>query len=153
MGANKTFDMPTPKDIGEKEILRELTETLQKKLKTEDERFKGIPTPIDFAKLQNDVSHHNNFIYGMSIAVLGVVITVFVALLGGYFHFDNKVSHVVDSINAEFKELNSTHRQLEEKINNEIKAVNNRIDAIIIPQNHLSVNGQSQQPDNLKSGN
>lgn len=145
MGANKTFDGPTQKDVEQRETLLHLTETLQKELKKKDEQFKDIPTPIDFAKLQNDVGHHNKFIYGMLIAVIAIVITVFIALLGGYFHFDNKISNVGDHINTEFKEMNTTHRQLEEKINNEVKAVNSRIDAIIIPQNHLSTNGQKPE--------
>jgi cell division protein FtsL len=131
---------PTKEEVKGTNTLLGLTETLNKKIQKMDDQYKDIPTPIDFAKLQNDVSHHNKFIYGMLIAVIAIVITVFIALLGGYFHFDNKIGTVGDRINTEFKELNNTHRQLEEKINNEVKGVNTRIDSIIIPQNHLSNN-------------
>lgn len=138
MGSKKTFDTPTKKDIDQQKTLLELTDTLQKELKKKDERFKDIPTPVNFAKLETDVKHHDRIIYGLLIVLL-------VASVGGYLHFDNKITAVSNRVAAEIKDLDKTHSQLEEKIRDETKAVNSRIDSIII-QNNKSLNATVIEP-------
>ncbi len=137
MGSTSPTEIPNQEEAKKAATLMELTRTLEKKIKESDDRFKGIPTPIDFAKLQTDVKHHGNIIYGLVFILVG-------ALIGGYVNFDNKIDAVTDRMMVEIKSLDGVHGRLEEKIDNEAKQVNGRIDNIII-QNNKSINATASQ--------
>lgn len=139
MGSKKTFDIPTQKDIEKNETIRDLTNTLQKGLQKQDERFKDIPTPVNFAKLETDVKHHGNLIYGMLIGVVAMLIAVTISLIGGYFHFDSKIT-------TETKVMSDRYQHLEDKVNGDIKTMNGRVDSIIIPER--SKQGENFKPEN-----
>ncbi|GEM_PF-5205811 len=139
MGSRKTTDPPSQKEVKQADTLRELTHALQEKLKENNDRFKDIPTPVNFAKLETDVKHHDRIIYGLLIVML-------TACISAYLHFDSKITAVSAHITSEFKNLDNIHRQLEEKINLEAKAVNARIDNIIIKNNGSSIETPKHTP-------
>jgi hypothetical protein len=129
--AKKTTDKaPTEEGVKKANTLVDLTEKLSDKIKIMDDRYKDIPTPVNFAKLETDVKHHDRIIYGL------LIVAVF-ASIGGYLHFDNKVSGVNNIINEQFKNLEQAHRQLEEKISIEAKSINKRIDRIVDRHNQF----------------
>ncbi|MCF8495528.1 MAG: hypothetical protein K9G62_02540 [Alphaproteobacteria bacterium] len=121
-----------------KPALAQVKELLKAEIDEKTKAFKELPTPAVFAKLETDVKHHGRLIYGMLIAVIAMLITVTGIIIGGYLHFDNKIT-------TETKDIDGRYRYLEDKVNNDIKAMNGRIDSVIIP-NHYRPEENKKDP-------
>ncbi len=118
MSSTTYFPRPANSQKSKADSISELTDVLQNELKKRDKFYKDIPTPIDFAKLERDVNHHGKLIYGMLIAAITI-------LIGGYLHFDNKIT-------SETKDMENRYQYLENKVNGNMRSINSRIDGILI---------------------
>lgn len=128
----------TPPPPPSKPALAQVKELLKAEIDEKTKAFKELPTPAVFAKLETDVKHHGRLIYGMLLAVIAMLITVTGIMIGGYLHFDNKIS-------TETKDIAGRYRYLEDKVNSDIKSMNSRIDSIIIP-NHVKSKESQNTP-------
>ena len=110
--------------------LEELKDIVKAEVEEKTKTFLDIPTPAAFATLKTDVKH----LWRYFLFLGGAIATL-------YFYLDAKISILETKISIETKVSNSNYNDLENRINDTIERVNNRVD------NMLITNGASVKND------
>lgn len=106
-------------------LMSQLNNEVQKQINEQTEKFNKSYTPaVDHAELKSDVKNLWRYVAAL-LTVLGVSTAI-------YMHLDSKIAALNESIGSESKYIFDKYQNLENRVADDYRAMNERVDNIIL---------------------
>ncbi|MAI61986.1 MAG: hypothetical protein CBB87_05765 [Micavibrio sp. TMED27] len=111
----------------------QLDREVQKQITEQTEKFNKSYTPAsDHAELKSDVKNLWRYV--------GALLTVIVLAATIYIHLDSKLTKLNETINSESKYIFDKYQNLENRVADDFRAMNARVDNLVIHSNNTEKN-------------
>ncbi len=129
---------PPPPPTVPPALKSELNREVQKQINEQTEKFNKSYTPAaDHAELKSDVKNLWRYVAAL-LTVLGLSAAI-------YMHIDSKISALNESISSESKYIFDKYQNLENRVADDVRAMNQRVDSIILQNKQIKEHTEKNQ--------